>query len=68
MLFLFMAEWYSTVRACPTFFIRSPADGHLGCFHALAIVNGAAVNSGLHVSCGIPIFFGYVPRSEIAGS
>ena len=67
MLFLFMAEWYSTVRVCPTFFIRSPADGHLGCFHALAIVNGA-VNSGLHVSFGIPIFFGYVPRSGIAGS
>ena len=32
------------------FFIGFSIDGHLGGIHALAIVNSAAVNIGLHVS------------------
>ena len=31
-------------------FIHSSADGHLGCFHFLALMNNAAVNSCVHVS------------------
>ena len=31
-------------------FIYSSVDGHLGCFHILAIVNNTAMNNGIHVS------------------
>ena len=36
--FLFMAEYYSIVYMCHIFFIHSSVDGHLGCFHVLAVV------------------------------
>ena len=32
------------------FFIHLSIDGHLGCFHALAVVHGAAVNIDMPVS------------------
>ena len=50
------------------FYIRSSVDGHLGCFHVLAIVNSAAVNDGVHVSFSILFFLGYMPWNGIAGS
>ena len=50
------------------FFIHSSVNGHLGCFHVLAIVNSAAMNIGVHVSFQIMVFFRYMPRSGIAGS
>ena len=49
------------------FFIHSYVDGHLGCFHVLAIVNSAAMNNGIHVSFSISVSSGYMPRSRIAG-
>ena len=50
------------------FFIHSSVDGHLGCFHVLAIVNSATVNTGIHVSLSVLASSLYMPRSEIAGS
>ena len=50
------------------FFIHSSVDGHLVCFHVLAIVNSAAVNNGIHVSFSILVSSGYMPRSGLAGS
>ena len=34
-------------------FIQSSVNGHLGCFHVLAIVNSAEINNGMHVSLSI---------------
>ena len=53
------------------FLSHSSVDGHLGCFHVLAIVNSAAMNIQVHV---LLFFFllivlsGYTPRSGMAGS
>ena len=50
----------------PHFFIHLSVDGHLRCFHVLAVVNRAAVNIGVHVSFSILVSSGYKPGSGIA--
>ena len=50
------------------FFIHSSVDGHLGCFHVLAIVNSAAMNNGILVSLSTLVYSGYMLRSGIVGS
>ena len=53
-----------------SFLIHSFTDGHIGCFQHLAIVNCAALNSGVHrfFQIGVSGFFGYNPSSGIARS
>ena len=63
-----MAKYYSIVHMYHNFFIHLSVDGHLGCFHVLAVVNSAAMNNGVHVSFSILVSSGYMPRSGIAGS
>jgi len=60
-----MAEKYPIVCMYHNFFIHSSVDGHLGCFHVLAIINSAAMYNGKHVSFSTLVSSGYMPRSGI---
>ena len=44
------------------FFICSSVDGHLGCFHVLAVVNRAEMNMGVRVSLVIMVLSWYVAQ------
>jgi len=48
--------------------IHSSADGHLGCFHVLAIVTSATMDTGVHASFEIIVFSGCMPKSGTAGT
>ena len=47
------------------FFTHSHVDGHLGCFHVLAIVNSAAVDVGSLVSFQTRALSGEMPRNVL---
>ena len=49
-----------------SFFIHSSVNGH--CFRVLAIVNSAAVNTGVHMSFSGKVSSGYMPSGGIVGS
>ena len=51
-----------------SFLIHLSANGHLGCFHVLAIINSAVMNFGVHMSLSILVSLVYMPSSGISGS
>ena len=51
-----------------SFLIHLSADGHLGCFHVLAIINSAVMKIGVHMSLSILVSLVCMPSSGIAGS
>ena len=66
--FLLTAKLYYIVYMYHIFFIHSSVEVPLGYFHALAIVNSAAMNRCVYVSFWIIVLSTYMPRSGIAGS
>ena len=66
--FFLMAEYYTKMYMYHSFLMHSSADGHLGCFHVLAIINSAAMNIVVHVSLSDLVSSVCMPRSGIAGS
>ena len=50
------------------FFIHWSVDGDLGCFHVLAIVNSAAINTEVYVSLRTMFLSEYMPKSGVTGS
>ena len=47
-------------------FVHSSVEGHLGCFCRLAVINNAALNTGVQISTWVSVlgFFGCIPRVE----
>ena len=66
--FFLMAEEYSIVYMYHSFLIHSSADGHLGYFHVLAIINSAEMNIGVHRSLSNLVSLVCMPSSGIAVS
>lgn len=67
-LFFLMAGQHSTVCMCHISIVHLSAEGHLGCFHFLAIVNRAVVNMAEHEVSEAFNLLGLCQRSGIAGS
>ena len=66
--FSLTAEQHSIVYVYTTSSIHSSADGHIGCFYVLAIINSSAVSIGAHVSFQIIVLSGCISSRRIAES
>ena len=63
--------WLSNIPLCictTSSLSISSTDEHLGYFHVLAVVNSAAMNTGVHVFLELWFFSGYMLRSGTAMS
>jgi hypothetical protein len=65
MSFLFRVKIYSIVGMYYSLFFHASNNGHLDCFHLMAVVNNAVTNTGMQVSLVDPTFsyFGYIYQS-----
>ena len=63
-----MTEEYSIVFMYHIFFFYSSVDGHLACFHVLAICKYCCNEDGVHVSFQIIVISNCMLRSGTAGS
>ena len=59
---------YSILYMYHNFLIHSTANGHLGCFHVLAIVNSDVMNIVVHVSISVLVSLVCMLSSGITGS
>ena len=46
----FLCVIFHCVCIAHSFLSQFPVDGHLGCFHVLAVVDSAAMNTGVHIA------------------
>ena len=61
---LFFIAEYSSIIYLYHIFIHASVRGRVGCFHVLAIVNGAAVSVGVHEHCQTRFLSRYTSKND----